>query len=100
MAASCCAACKESLGVRGGAKSSSVPLYKHTTRKKIIGEGGPVQIVSLLEEIGISVTQSRLKEKSLSKKCTRKISNCHKKYFEIVNGLNNGAETSSCCVAD
>ena len=45
-------------------------------------------------------SESRLKEKSLCKKCARKISNCHKTYFEIVNGLNNGAETSSCCVAD
>ena len=42
----------------------------------------------------------RVKEKSLCKKCTRKISNCHKTYFEIVNGLNNGAEKSSCCVTD
>lgn len=51
-----CAVCGKCFSVTKGVKFSSVPLYKETTIKEIVGDGGPVKIASLLEEIGISVT--------------------------------------------
>ena len=98
-----CAVCRKCFSVTKGVKFSSVPLYKETTIKEIVGDGAPVKIASLLEEIGISVThlgEPCLSAHSLCKKCARKISISHRAYLEIASAVKtskNGGRQGSCC---
>lgn len=101
-----CAVCGKCFSVTKGVKFSSVPLYKETAIKEIVGDGAPVKIASLLEEIGISVThlsEPYLSAHSLCRKCARKISISHRAYLEIASAVKtsqNGGRQSSCCEPD
>ena len=84
-----CVVCKESYSVKYGtvcSNVSTVPLFKETKRKEIIGkEGRPVSVATLLQEIGISVHENQ--SASLCTKCARKISSCHRSYLEVTKAL-------------
>ena len=78
-----CEICSENLRSKTGACVATVSLFSETSNKEFSNacNGKPVVFAELLRVLGIVLVQDR--QRSVCKKCARKIVNCYKLFTEL-----------------
>ena len=78
-----CEICNENLRSKTGACVATVSLFSETSNKEFSNacNGKPIVFADLLRVLGIVLVQDR--QRSVCKKCARKIVNCYKLFTEL-----------------
>ena len=78
-----CEICRENLRTKKGSFVATVSLFCENSNKEFSSalSGKPVILAKLLADLGIVVVQHR--QRSVCKKCARKIVNCYKLFTEL-----------------
>ena len=85
-----CEICSENLRSKTGACVATVSLFSETSNKEFSNacNGKPVVFAELLRVLGIVLVQDR--QRSVCKKCARKIVNCYKLFTELQQAFIHG----------